>query len=378
MDDADCVIIGAGVIGLAIARALARQGREVLILEAEAAIGMHTSSRNSEVIHAGIYYPPGSLKARLCLAGKRALYDFCAEHGVDHRRLGKLLVATTETEVDTLRRYHATALANGVDDLVRLPPEAARALEPEVRCVAALLSPSTGIVDSHAYMLALLGDAEQRGAVLALRAPVERGACRGDRIVLAVGGEAPTELRCRVVVNAAGLQASRVAATIEGVRGSSIPRTRFAKGHYFTLSGRSPFRRLVYPMPAAGGLGVHVTLDLAGQARFGPDVGAWLDEIDYSFDESRAPLFYEAIRRYFPSLNAGTLQPGYTGLRPKISAPGEPAADFLIQSPDEHGVRGWFALYGIESPGLTASLAIAERVAADVARHAAPRRPTGR
>jgi L-2-hydroxyglutarate oxidase LhgO len=358
----DCAVIGAGVVGLAIARALARAGREVLVLEDEPTIGAHTSSRNSEVVHAGIYYPPGSLKATLCVRGREMLYRFCAGYGVAHARLGKLLVAVTDEETGTLARYRDTAIANGVDDLVPLDARAARALEPEVRCVAALLSPSTGIVDSHALMLALQGDAEAHGAVVAFLAPVLAGRVERDGIVLEVGGASRMQLACSAVVNSGGLFASRVASAIAGIPPASIPRTRFAKGQYFTLSGRHPFRRLVYPMPSAGGLGVHVTLDLGGQVRFGPDVSAWLDHVDYGFDEGRAPAFYEAIRRYWPSLPDGALQPGYTGLRPKLSGPGEPAADFVIQGPADHGAAGWHALYGIESPGLTASLAIAERV----------------
>jgi L-2-hydroxyglutarate oxidase LhgO len=368
----DCAVIGAGIVGLAVARALARAGREVLVLEAEPWTGSHTSSRNSEVIHAGIYYPPGSLKARLCVEGKALLYRFCSEYGVPHARLGKLLVAVTHDEVATLAKYRATAAANGVLDLEWLTAADARALEPEVRCVAAVHSPSTGIVDSHALMLALQGDAEAHGAALALRAPVVGGRAGADGIVLEVGGEAPTELACATVINSAGLFASRVARSVQGVPPASIPRTWFAKGNYFTLAGRSPFRRLVYPMPSAGGLGVHVTLDLGGQVRFGPDVSAWLDEeLDYAFDESRAAAFYAEIRRYYPALREGALQPGYTGLRPKISGPGEPAADFRVHAPTEHGVAGWFALYGIESPGLTASLALAALVAGLVTEDAA-------
>lgn len=363
MEQVDCVVIGAGVVGLAIARALAGVGREVLILEAEEGIGTQTSSRNSEVIHAGIYYPPGSLKATLCVRGKALLYRFCEEYGVAHRRIGKLFVASTEAEVPQLEAYRRNAERNGVLDLVRLDGPEATALEPAVICRAGVLSPSTGIVDSHALMLALLGDAEHGGAVLAVRCPVEGGRVAGAGIELVVGGEAPMRLAARLVVNCAGLQAQSVARRIDGIPPHSIPPLYMAKGHYYTLSGKSPFRRLVYPMPRAGGLGVHVTLDLAGQARFGPDVSGWPDRVDYAFDESGAPAFYEAIRAYYPGLADGALNPGYTGIRPKLSGPGAPAADYVIQGPRDHGVPGWCALYGIESPGLTSSLAIAEMLA---------------
>lgn len=363
----DCAVVGAGVVGLAVARALALAGREVLVLEAAGAVGTQTSSRNSEVIHAGIYYPPGSLKARLCVEGRERLYRFCAERGVPHRRLGKLIVATRDSEVETLERYRANALANGVQDLEWLDPRGVARLEPAVRCVAALHSPSTGILDSHAYMQALQGEAEHHGAVIALRSPVRSGRMLPSGIGLEVesGGEAVT-LTCRAVVNCAGLTAPRVARSIEGMPLEHVPRERYAKGHYFVLKGRSPFGRLIYPVPEPGGLGVHVTLDLGGQARFGPDV-EWVDAIDYGFDASRARRFYEAIRRYYPALPEDALLPGYTGIRPKIAGPGEPAADFLIQGPETHGVPGLVHLFGIESPGLTASLAIAERVAAAIA-----------
>ena len=366
MERIDCAVIGAGVVGLAVARELALAGREVIVLEKADAIGTESSSRNSEVIHAGIYYPAGSLKARLCVTGKHLLYRYCGERGIPHARLGKLLVATTAAEIPTLEGYVRSAAANGVDDLEWLSVEQVAELEPEVRCVAALHSPSTGIVDSHALMQALQGDAENAGATIVFRSPVERGAAGDDGIDLQVGGAEPMAIRCRSVVNCAGLGAPGLAQAIAGLPHARIPRAHFAKGHYFTLAGRSPFRRLIYPMAEAGGLGVHVTLDLAGQARFGPDV-AWIDGIDYAFDDRRAGLFYAAIRRYYPGLPDGALQPGYTGVRPKIVGPGEPAADFVIDGPAGHGVAGLVNLFGIESPGLTASLAIAGEVAARLA-----------
>ena len=360
-EQVDCAVIGAGVVGLAIARELAISGREVIVLEAADTIGTHTSSRNSEVIHAGLYYPRGSLKARLCASGKWLLYDYCAGHGVPHSNIGKIVVAVTEDEIATLKSYVQKAEANGIRDLRWLSREELRDLEPEVECVAGFLSPSTGIVDSHALMLAYQGNAEDHGASVVFKSPVESGTVCGDGIVLNVGGDEPMTIACRSVVNCAGLFAQNVARSIEGIPASSIPPQYFAKAHYYTLSGKPPFRRLVYPVASDAHLGVHVTVDMAGQIRFGPDV-SWVDSVDYSFDHSRGPLFYDAIRKYYPGLKDGQLQPGYTGIRPKVSGPKEPAADFIIRGPKDHGVAGLVNLYGIESPGLTASLAIAQHV----------------
>ncbi len=354
-------MIGAGVVGLAVARRLAMAGREVVVLEAEHAFGTHTSSRNSEVIHAGIYYPTGSLKARLCLAGRKALYRYCAEHGVSHNRLGKIVVACDESELPGLGKYRQQAEINGVDDLQTLTADALGELEPEVRCVAGFLSPSTGIVDSHGLMLSYLGDAETRGASLALASRVVAGRAGSAGIALEVGGTDALTLHCRTVVNAAGLRAQAVSRSIAGIPPRTIPPTHYAIGHYYTLIGRAPFKRLIYPVARQDWLGVHVTVDLGGQVKFGPDF-AWIDRIDYRFDTGREPAFYKAIRRYYPGLKDGALQPGYTGIRPKIAGPGEPAPDFVIQGPREHGVAGLVNLYGIESPGLTSSLAIADYV----------------
>ena len=361
----DVAVIGGGVVGLAVARAVALSGRDVLLIEAERSLGSHASARNSEVIHAGIYYPPGSRKAELCVQGKRALYAYCAERGIAHRRLGKLIIATRDEELGSLAALRARAAQNGVTDLTTLSADEVRAREPCVRAVAGLWSPSTGIMDSHAYMSALRRDAEERGADIVLASPVRGGRVRRDGIELAIGGSQPTRLLCRSVINAAGLWAPHVAAKIEGIPAHTIPRPYLAKGHYFTLAGQSPFQHLVYPLPVPGGLGVHVTLDLAGQARFGPDV-CWVDSVDYSFDSERARSFYDAIRTYYPELQDDALLPGYTGIRPKLAPAHHANADFAIHGPAEHGVAGLVNLYGIESPGLTASLALAE-VAASLA-----------
>jgi L-2-hydroxyglutarate oxidase LhgO len=367
-ESVDCVVVGAGVVGLAVARALALAGREVIVVEAAEGIGTETSSRNSEVIHAGIYYPKGSLMARTCVAGRRLLYAYCAEHGVPHRNCGKLIVATNEAESGRLVEIKTRAEANGVEGMRLLSASEAQALEPNLQCTAALLSPATGIVDSHSYMLALQGDAESNGAMLAFHSPVIGGRATEDGVELEIGGSEPMKLRCRLMVNSAGLHAPALARQIAGMPCEHIPTAYYAKGNYFTLTGRSPFSRLIYPVPVPGGLGVHITVDLGGQAKFGPDV-EWISSIDYTVDPHRADKFYDAVRRYWPGLKDGALQPGYAGIRPKIVPAGAPAQDFVIQGPNEHGVPGLINLFGIESPGLTASLALAEEVRARVGNH---------
>jgi L-2-hydroxyglutarate oxidase LhgO len=354
----DCVVVGAGVVGLACARALARTGREVLVLERHGQIGTETSSRNSEVIHAGIYYDTGSLKAQLCVRGKALLYAHCDEYGVAYRRCGKIIVATDASQFDTLRGYQARALANGVGELRWMSVAEVAELEPAVTCVGAIMSESTGIIDSHGYMESLVGDLEAHGGMIAFHSQIRAGAPERGRVRLDTEQMA---LDAALVVNCAGLSAPDLAAKLAVHRPGVLPKAYYAKGQYYTLGGRSPFQRLVYPVAEAGGLGVHVTLDLAGQARFGPDV-VWLPEVDYTFDERNRARFIAAIRRYYPDLDENRLQPGYTGIRPKISSAQEPAADFRILGPDAHGVAGLIHLLGIESPGLTASLALAEEV----------------
>ena len=355
MEKLDAVVVGGGVVGLAVARALARSGREVVILEAEDAIGTHTSSRNSEVIHAGIYYPKGSLKARSCVAGKELLYEYCVAHGVPHRRSGKLIVATNQEQVGELENIQKKAHANGVTDVVWMTREQVRALEPEISCVAGLYSPSTGIIDSHSLMLAYLGDAEERGAMLALKTHLLGAQVAAGGFVVQTD---QMDVACNVLVNSGGLRAPSIAKLVEGYPAEKAPREFYAKGNYYSLARRSPFSRLVYPVPEPGGLGVHVTLDLAGQARFGPDV-EWVERIDYAVDPKRSERFYAAIRKYWPGLPDGALSPGYAGIRPKTAGPKEPAPDFEVQGPPVHGVPGLVHLFGIESPGLTASLALA-------------------
>ncbi len=362
MDKVDTVIIGAGVVGLAVARALALTGREVMVLEAADAIGTGTSSRNSEVIHAGIYYAAGSLKARLCVAGRALLYRYCGERGIAHRRCGKLVVATSDDQVPQLQSIIAKAAANGVNDLAFLTASAAQTMEPHLSCVAAIHSPSTGIVDSHGLMLSLQGDMENAGGMVAFNTTVSGATIRDDGIVLRMNDG--TELLAQRVVNCAGLHAPTLASRFEGLDASHVPTAYFAKGNYFTLAGRSPFSRLIYPVPQAAGLGVHLTLDLGGQAKFGPDV-QWVDSADdLLVDPKRGDAFYAEVRKYWPALADGALQPGYAGIRPKINSAAEPARDFVIEGPAAHGVKGLVNLFGIESPGLTSSLAIGDYVAA--------------
>lgn len=361
-DAVDCVVIGAGVVGLAVARAMALRGREVMVLEAANAIGTGTSSRNSEVIHAGIYYPAGSLKARLCVQGKELLYAYCAERGVPHRRCGKLLVATSAPQSASLQSIEQRARLNGVRDLQWLSRSEALAMEPALECVGALHSPSTGIVDSHALMLALQGDLEHAGGLVALNSPLALADIASSAIKLVA--KDGTELLARTVINAAGLHAPILAALFRGLSAAHIPVAHYAKGSYFTLTGKAPFSRLIYPVPQAAGLGVHLTLDLGGQAKFGPDV-QWVESADdLLVDPARGDAFYAEVRKYWPGLRDGALAPAYAGIRPKIHGPAAPAADFLIQGPSVHGVKGLVNLFGIESPGLTSALAIGEHVAA--------------
>ena len=372
MDRVDCLVIGAGVVGLACARALAQRGIELVVTEREKRFGAGISSRNSEVVHAGLYDAPGCLKATLCVRGRRLLYEYCESRGIAHRRCGKLVVATRSQDEDALEAIRERARRNGVDDLQCLTRAQARALEPELECAAALGSPSSGIVDSHGLMTALLADAESAGAVLALDSRFVGAARHADawRVRVRAGaGETDFDVQARWLVNAAGLDAQAVAAAIDGFAAATIPARHLAKGHYFSLVGRSPFSRLIYPTPVDGGLGIHLTLDLSGQARFGPDV-QWLEaraaaarDLDYGVDEARAHAFATEVRRYWPRLPDGALLPAYSGIRPKLSRPGDAAADFRIDGPAQHGVAGIVQLFGIESPGLTASMAIGELVA---------------
>lgn len=362
MERVDAVVVGAGVVGLACARRLATAGIETIVLERADAIGTETSSRNSEVIHAGIYYPAGSLKARFCIAGKEFLYRYCAERGVAHDRCGKLIVATQEGQLAQLERIRANAAAAGMPHLEPWTAERATALEPALRCAGALWSPTTGIVDSHGLMLAFQGDAEANGAMVAFESPLVRAAATRDGIRLEVGGAEPMELLAGIVVNSAGLSAPALATRFAGLDPGDLPGNHFCKGNYYTLPGRSPFRRLIYPVPEAAGLGVHVTVDLAGQCRFGPDT-EWIDAPDYDVDPARAAVFYAEVRKYWPDLPDGALAPGYAGIRPKLDARGSPAQDFRIDGPERHGVPGLVNLFGIESPGLTASWPLACEVA---------------
>jgi len=361
MDKFQCTVVGAGVVGLAIAKTLAEEGLEVLLLEAEDSFGTHTSSRNSEVIHAGIYYPTGSLKAKFCVEGKRKLYQYCADRNIPHKNLGKLIVATDETEVSLVKNYLDKAKANGVTDLYWLNQSEVAKLEPAVQSVGAVYSPSTGIIDSHTLMQTFLGDAENAGTITAYRTPLETATVRSDGFEVKTGGMEPIKFRTDYLINCGGLRATEIARSITGLDQKYIPLAYYAKAHYYSLPGSRPFSHLIYPVAHKNYLGVHVTLDIAGDIRFGPDL-EWIDGIDYSFDESREIKFYEAIKRYWPEIKEGQLQPGYTGVRPKISGPTEVAADFKIDGPGTHGILGLVNLFGIESPGLTSSLAIAEHV----------------
>ncbi|MGB6103392.1 MAG: NAD(P)/FAD-dependent oxidoreductase [Pusillimonas sp.] len=371
--DIDCVVLGAGVVGLAMARELALAGREVLVIEACEAIGTGTSSRNSEVIHAGIYYEPGSLKAQLCVAGKNMLYGYCDERGVPYKRTGKLIVAASPEQSAQLHLIAEQARRNGVHDLYSITGGQARELEPALTCDAALVSPSTGIVDSHALMLALQGDAQNHGAQCVFHTAFRQGqVLDSGEFELEFDGDEAMTLTANCVINATGLHAPSVARKLRGQPTALIPRAYFCKGSYFTLSGRSPFSHLIYPMPNSAGLGVHLTLDLGGQAKFGPDT-QWVDGEDYTLDPSRANAFYAAVRSYWPALPDGALNPGYTGIRPKIVGPGEAAADFSIMGPAIHGIPNLINLFGLESPALTACLAIART--AHAALQEAPRNP---
>ena len=363
MDRVDCVVVGAGVVGLALARAIAMRGLETLVLESEAAFGQGVSSRNSEVIHAGLHGAVGWRKAAACIAGRRLLYDYAAQRGIPHRKLGKLLVANGDAEDALLQGLLGKARGLGVEGLKSLDVVQVHALEPALRCTSALLSPESGVIDVHALMLSLLGDAEAHGATLVCRSPFEAAEPVADGWQVRIGGSEPFELRTRWLVNSAGLQAQAVAARMTGYPAARIPRAHWAKGNYFKLQGRAPFAHLVYPVPVQGGLGVHLTLDLQGQAKFGPDV-EWVDTLDYRVDPRRGDAFYAEVRRYWPGLPDGALVPDYAGIRPKVYALGEAARDFVLDGPAEHGLPGLVQLFGIESPGITSSLALAEEVAA--------------
>jgi len=360
-DRTDIVVAGAGVVGLAVARALTAAGREVVILEKADSFGTEISSRNSEVIHAGLYYPTGSLKARLCVEGRDKLYRYCASRGVAHRRCGKLIVAVERDQLPALDALARLAAENGVGDIERLSDACVRHLEPELKAAGGLYSPSTGIVDSHGLMLSLLGEAEAGGAVIAYNTEITRARLTGRGVEISINGEDRPVLDAKLLINAAGLHAPALARSIEGFPAERVPQSWLARGCYFSMTGRTPFRRLIYPLPEPGGLGVHLTLDLAGQARFGPDV-EWIDAIDYAVDPGRAEAFAASIRRYWPGLDPSRLSPAYAGIRPKLSGPGMTAADFRIDGPADHGDLPVVHLYGIESPGLTSSLAIADHV----------------
>jgi L-2-hydroxyglutarate oxidase LhgO len=361
-EQVECIVIGAGVVGLAVARQLANSGLETIVLERHALIGSETSSRNSEVIHAGIYYPRNSLKARFCVAGKTLLYDYCKHNNIDYKRCGKLIVATSDSQLTKLKDIQNQARANGVNDLECLTKTQSQMMEPQLYNVGSLYSPSTGIVDSHAFMLSLQTDLERMGGLVAFRAPVLSASCKNYEFNLCIGGEQQMNIRAKYLVNCAGLSAQYIAQKFAGLPPDSIPPIHFAKGNYYALQGKSPFNRLIYPVPEEAGLGVHFTMDLAGAGRFGPDV-EWVNEINYKVNPLGAVQFYAQIARYWPDIQAGSLTPYYAGIRPKVSAPGEPARDFIIQGYSQHNLKGLVNLFGIESPGLTASLAIAEYVA---------------
>ena len=362
--DFDAVVVGAGAVGLACAYALGRRGQAVAVLEQESAIGQGVSSRNSEVIHGGLYYPTGSLKARLCVAGRRALYAFLDAHHVDYDRCGKLVVVTTEAELARLDAILEQALTNGVEGMARLSKAEAQALEPELQCEGALISPNSGVFDSHGYMLALQGEIEAAGGAVVLSTPFEGAQpLAGGGFRVRAGGEEPAELSCRRLVTAPGLSAQAVAARIEGFPAGEIPKGHYGKGMYFRLVGKAPFARLIYPPPIHGALGTHYRRDLGGQAVFGPDL-TFVDELDYSVDPAAAPAFAAYISKFWPGLPDGALTPDYAGIRPKLHGPDEPQPDFRIDGADRHGLEGLVALFGIESPGLTSSLAIGEEVAA--------------
>jgi L-2-hydroxyglutarate oxidase LhgO len=370
MEQLDCVVIGAGVIGLAVAREMALQGRETILLERESAFGTISSARNSEVIHAGIYYPKDSLKAILCVQGNRLLYDYCRSHQVATQPYGKLIVASDDTQLNDLQAILYKAQNNHVPDIKMISGDEAKALEPQLHCSAAILSSSTGIVDSHGYMLSLLGGFEDAGGMLAYQSPLISARPVGSNaeqgFILEIGGADGMQIQTRLLINCAGMSAPAIAKKIEGLSSEQIPKAYFAKGNYFSLTGKSPFSHLIYPIPEPGGLGVHLTLDMGGQAKFGPDV-EWLDieseeQIDYSVNASRGDDFYEAVRRYWPGLKDGSLQPDYSGVRAKIVPPNIPAGDFYFNGPQDHGLQGLFNLYGFESPGLTSSLAIAKHL----------------
>ena len=370
MEQVDCVVIGAGVIGLAVAREMALQGRETILLERESAFGTISSARNSEVIHAGIYYPKDSLKAKLCVEGNRLLYEYCRTHQVSTQPYGKLIVASDDSQLDDLQAILYKAQNNQVPDIKMISGDEAKALEPQLHCSGAILSSSTGIVDSHGYMLSLLGGFEDSGGMLAYQSPLigarPVGTNASEGFILEIGGADGMQIQTRLLINCAGMSAPAIAQKIEGLAPEHIPKAYFAKGNYFSLSGKSPFTHLIYPIPEPGGLGVHLTLDMGGQAKFGPDV-EWLDiegegQIDYTVNSSRGDGFYEAVRRYWPGLKDGSLQPDYSGVRAKIVPPNAPAGDFCFNGPQDHGLQGLFNLYGFESPGLTSSLAIAKHL----------------